>query len=169
MWHARPATTHELRRHVYSKPCVSIQPTSKQAALAERFRLIAAANPHGLSSPSIAVAQPLIQLHSQTIQGSSTAAAWAPDVSLGDSFYSVILQNKSIIDSDFKDMGSLVDLSHTPLIPAAYTDTNPAEIFANHAKIVQGARYIHPPPPLPNSHGSGILRGAYEKVIISVR
>ena len=87
------------------------------------------------------------------IQGTATAeaAAAAPDVSLEDSFYSAILQNKSIIDSDFKDMGSLVDLSQTPLIPATYTNITTANNFANPPSQVQATQFNPPPPPPPRT------------------
>jgi hypothetical protein len=83
------------------------------------------------------------------IQGTATAeaAAAAPDVSLEDSFYSAILQNKSIIDSDFKDMGSLVDLSQTPLIPATYANITTANHLANNPSQVQATQFNPPPPP----------------------
>jgi hypothetical protein len=77
----------------------------------------------------------------------ATTAAVAADVSLDNSFYSAILQNKSIIDSDFKDMGSLVDLSHAPLIPAAYTNIKTASTFAKQPNLVQATQYNPPPPP----------------------
>jgi hypothetical protein len=54
-----------------------------------------------------------------------------PDVSISDSFYSAILQNKSIIDSDCNDMGALVDVSIPPLMPSAYTVPKPDKIAAS--------------------------------------
>ncbi len=153
-WHARAAAAREARRTVYSRSSVRAQPTAEQTALAERFRLIAAANPQGLASPTTAVAQPLILLHPLPIQGTPTAAAVAPDVSLEDSFYSAILQNKSIIDSDFKDMGSLVDLSQPPLTPATYTNIKIASTFANQPNPVQASQYN--PPPLPPPHRTAL-------------
>jgi hypothetical protein len=79
------------------------------------------------------------------------------DVSISDSFYSAILQNKSIIDSDCNDMGALVDVSIPPLKPSAYTvpksDKIAARSFANFSYLESAA--LSHPPPLSNSHGLG--------------
>jgi hypothetical protein len=99
-WHARAAIAREARRPAYSKPSHSTPPSAELVALAERFRSNAAAQ----SAPSMA-----------------SVLKQEPDVSISDSFYSAILQNKSIIDSDCNDMGALVDVSIPPLTPSAYT------------------------------------------------
>jgi hypothetical protein len=44
-------------------------------------------------------------------------------------------------------MGLLVDLSHAPLIPAAYSNIKTASTFANQPNLVQATQYNPPPPP----------------------
>jgi hypothetical protein len=79
-----------------------------------------------------------------------------PDVSISDSFYSAILQNKSIIDSDCNDMGALVDVSIPPLMPSAYTVPKPDKIaassLANFSKLEYAAP-SHPTPPCRTAMG----------------
>jgi hypothetical protein len=95
-WHARAAAAREARRPTYNKPSLPLPPSDELSALAERFRN-AAAN------------QQAMQIQQQLAQDLNQSTA----SSVSDSFYSVALQNTSIIDSDISEMGSLVDTAYT--------------------------------------------------------
>jgi hypothetical protein len=106
-WHARAAAAREARRPTYNKPSLPLPPSDELSALAERFR-------------NAAADQQARQIQHQLAQDLNQRT----DSSVTDSFYSVILQNKSIIDSDISEMGSIVDTA-IPLTPTSYTVTNP--------------------------------------------
>jgi hypothetical protein len=106
----------------FSKLCEPRPPTPDQVALADRFRRIAASQPVNPSTPAVTIVQ----------QSPQPASLPSQDDSFADSFFSTVLQNKSIIDSDFNDMGSLVDVSQPPLPPTGYSATKPAALFAHN-------------------------------------
>jgi hypothetical protein len=106
-WHARAAAARDARRPTYNKPSLSVPPSDELTALAERFR-------------NAAAEQQARQIQQQLAQDLNLSTA----SSVSDSFYSVTLQNTSIIDSDISEMGSIVDTA-IPLTPTSYTVTKP--------------------------------------------
>jgi hypothetical protein len=134
-WHSRAAAVREAKRPVFSKFCEPRLPTPEQVALAERFRRIAASHPVNPSKPAVTIVQ----------QNPQPASLSSQDDSFADSFFSTVLQNKSIIDSDVNDMGCLVDVSQPPLTPTVHPATKPA-LFANNVLPIYAA-LPNPPPP----------------------
>jgi hypothetical protein len=98
-WHARAAAARENRRPAITNQGRKTPPSAELVALAERFRGAAAAN------QADQIRQHIAQDSSQQAVNTSAWVVPPPkglDSSMNDIFYSAILQNKSILDSDVR-------------------------------------------------------------------